>query len=234
MRRAVATFKPCPVCGASVKVENLKRHAARAHPGRKVDFELTEEEEAAVQAARPRRPRLGGRQKLLYPLAALAVVVVLVVAAFVALSPPAGPEGVAPDFVLQSDDGGSVHLADLQGRVVLLDFMDVDCSHCRSETANVLVPLHAQYGGQVTFLSVNVGFVGGPDTLADILAFKAAYGATWTYLLDDGSVAGPSYGVQGTPTTFILGRDLTIQGAPFVGETPYETLAAALQAALEA
>lgn len=229
----MADFRRCPLCGASVKVENLKRHAARAHPGRKVDFGLTEEERERVRAAPRPRLQLGRREKLVYPAAALAVIVVLVVVAFVLLSPPSNPEGPAPDFVLPSDGGGSVHLADLRGEVILLDFMDTDCSHCQAETANVLVPLHTAYGNRVTFLSVVVGFIGEQDTMADVQTFKSTYGSTWTYLLDqDLDVAGPLYGVRSTPTTFILKADLTIQGDPFIGETAYTTLAGALETAL--
>ncbi len=210
-------------------MENLERHATRAHPGRKVDFGLSEEEKERVRPAR-RRPTLGRREKLVYPLAALAVVAVLVVVAFVALSPPSGPEGPAPDFVLPGDGGGTVHLADLRGQVVLLDFMDTDCGGCQSETANVLVPLHAAYGNRVTFLSVDVGFIGAPDTMADIAEFKSTYGSTWTYLLDDGSAAD-RYSVTRTPTIFVLKADLTIQGGPYVAAS-YEALAGALDAAL--
>ncbi len=228
----MARFKRCPVCGASVKVENLDRHVARAHPGQRVDFALTEEEEA-VKLRRRRRPSLRSTERLLYPVVAVVIVVAVVLGVVLFLSsPPGSPPGTqASDFVLPSDEGGSVHLADFRGGVVLLDFMDTDCGFCQSETANVLVPLHETYSDRVTFLSVDVGTIVPPaDTMGDILTFKSVYGATWTYVLDDGTVA-PKYGVSVTPWTFVLNSDLTIHSS-FRGSTPYTSLSDALDAAL--
>ncbi len=44
------TFENCPVCGTSVKKENVRRHITKVHPRTKVDLPLPEEE------ATPRRP----------------------------------------------------------------------------------------------------------------------------------------------------------------------------------
>lgn len=95
---------------------------------------------------------------------------------------------------------------------------------------DVLVPLQEAYGNRIVFISVDVGFIGEDDTMLDIISFKAIYGATWTYVLDDGTVA-PKYGVTATPMTFVLNADLTIR-ASFKGLTEYDTLSAALEEAL--
>lgn len=225
----MARFKHCPACGASVRLEYIQRHIRRAHPGEQVDFGLTAEEEA-VKQERPKRRGLWRKERLLYPLVALALVVAIVVGAYLAISRPPSTGGQAPDFVLLAANGGTVHLADLRGRVVLLNFMDVDCSHCQTETVNVLVPLHAVYETQVVFLSINVGIIRDPETLDDLVAFKNAYGASWTYLLDDGTVYR-EYGVGSTPTSIVLNRDHQIVAA-HVGETSYDTLASDLDQAL--
>jgi peroxiredoxin len=225
----MARFKRCPLCRASVKLENLERHARRAHPGRKVDFGLREDERDALEAAARRRPTFRRTERLLYPVLAVLVVVAILVVVVV-YTPPHGSheEGTAPDFALTSSDGRVVRLSDYRGQPILLDFMDTDCHFCQEETSTVLVPLHASYGDRVVFLSVDVSFVGPPDTFEDIKEFKAVYGATWTYVLDDGTVAR-KYGVTGTPTTFILDSDLRITST-FRGMTDYGSLSTALEA----
>lgn len=222
-------FKRCPLCGASVKLENLKSHARRAHPGRKVDFGLSDEERASLQVRRRPSP-IGRRERLLYPVLGslvLAAIILLVVA----YTPPhtSHEEGIAPDFALTSSDGSFVRLSDYRGRPVLLDFMDTDCRFCQEETATVLVPLYEVYGDEVVFISIDVGFVGLPDDFQDIRTFKAQYGARWVYLLDeDGSVAR-KYRVTGTPTTFILDSNHRITST-FRGLTGYAMLDDALKA----
>ncbi len=227
----MARFKRCPVCGVSVKLENVERHVTRAHPGQSVDFGLSEEEEA-IRVEKRRRPRLRSREKLLYPVLAVVIVVAAVVGVALSLRPQPDSQSGTPaaDFVLLSTDDNPVHLGSLKGRVILLDFMDVDCGVCRQETPEVLVPLYASYRNNVTFLSINVGFIGDDDTVSEIVSFKSLYDATWTYLVDDRTVA-PKYGVTGTPTTFVLNPDLTIY-ASFKGRASYESLSAALDGAL--
>ncbi|MCJ2519354.1 MAG: TlpA family protein disulfide reductase [Candidatus Thermoplasmatota archaeon] len=227
----MADFKRCPRCGASVRIENIDRHVARAHPGKKVDFDLSEEEKDEISTRKRRRPPLHGRERLLYPSLAIVIVVVVVVLALLYYSPSHKPQpNVAPDFTLPSSDGGTVRLSDFRGQVVFLDFMDTDCSVCQRETGDVLVPLHATYGNRVVFISVDIRFIGDSDTMGDILSFKAFYGATWTYVLDDGTVA-LKYDITATPTTYVLNEDMSVQGI-FRGLTPYGTLSSSLDAAL--
>ncbi|MFQ5907833.1 MAG: peroxiredoxin family protein [Thermoplasmata archaeon] len=227
----MAAFHRCPLCGTSVKLQNLSQHASRAHPGKKIDWDLTEAEREAARRSPRRTPVLGRRERWLYPVGAL-VIVVGIILGVVILAPPPSSQGpsVAPGFTLPSSDGGNIRLGDLRGSVILLDFMDTDCHFCQEETAGVLTPLHRTYGAQVVFLSVDVGFIGPADTMDDIRNFKTVYGATWTYLLDDGSVA-PMYEVTSTPTTFILMPDLTVH-SHYRGSTSASVLSSALDAAL--
>lgn len=226
----MAGFRKCPVCGASVKLTNVQQHTKRVHSGTKVEWNLSGEEEAAVEEVR-RRPRgLPRRERMLYPVVAVVVVVGIILGVIILVPPQGQVPSVAPNFILPSSDGGNVRLGDFRGSVILLDFMDPHCHNCQEETAEALTPLHRTYGGQVVFLSVDVGFIGPPSNLGDLLNFKAAYGATWTYLLDDGSVA-PMYGVTGTPTTFILRPDLTVH-SHYVGKSSASVLSSALDAAL--
>lgn len=75
-------MRTCPECGASVKLENMKRHYANVHPGQDATAAISAEEHREVRRA----ARVGGpsfyRQRAFQ---AVAVVVVLVVAGYFGL-----------------------------------------------------------------------------------------------------------------------------------------------------
>ncbi len=235
--------KKCPVCGASVKVENLERHVENQHPRAGVDLSTLvtkeEREEAAQERARaaPPRPVVTERGTII-----VAVVAVIVVAVFVLviLNPFAGPSKgpgvgqIAPTFNLLDSNGGSFSLDTYRTsptpQPVLIEFMDVDCGHCQNE-ASTLVSLYANYSSRARFVSVDVNFVGNPDTNARINQFKQDFYTPWTYVLDLNGIVTQAYGVTGTPTMFILTRTGIVSGV-FVGENAYATVAAALDKAL--
>ncbi len=72
--------RKCPVCGASVKVENLERHAAKVHPGATVPLPLSERERRDIRARR--KPR-GKAVRLGRPSVALALLLAVVLAGVV-------------------------------------------------------------------------------------------------------------------------------------------------------
>ncbi|HUK49828.1 MAG TPA: TlpA disulfide reductase family protein [Terriglobales bacterium] len=124
----------------------------------------------------------------------------------------------APDFTLpvigpNGPTGGSISLSSLRGRAVVLEFMEPWCPHCQSMVP-VLDQLHDNYGNNVTFVSV-----GGPwngATQDDLAAFQRNYGAHWTYAYDSSGSVMSLYGVNSTPTFFIITRSgvivTTLQG----------------------
>ena len=80
--------KKCPLCGASVNVENLRRHVAQVHPGKDVGPLLSETEERSVRR-RTSRPRRTVSRRMA---AAIALLVLLAIGAAVAL-PRLAPSG---------------------------------------------------------------------------------------------------------------------------------------------
>jgi thiol-disulfide isomerase/thioredoxin len=114
----------------------------------------------------------------------------------------------ASDFTLpvigpNGPTGASVSLSSLRGKVVFLEFMEPWCPHCQSMVP-VLTQLHQAYGKNVTFISI-----GGPwngATQNDLATFLRNYGWSWTYAYDSNGSVMSLYGVDSTPTFFIIGR----------------------------
>ena len=218
--------KKCPVCGVSVKLENLGKHVKAQHPRAKVDLTaaLTQtERREAKRAQAPPRPKMtrGGKRLVAVIAILLAAVLLLVIFnPFRGVGPNVGD--VAPDFSIPTCPDGSVQLSSYRGAPVLLELMDVDCFYCKGE-APVLKTVHDTYGSRVHFLSVSLYDFDGPlDTCPRIADFQANYSAYWLYGRDvnrDVRERYPFAPGEGTPTTYILDAKGVIS-ARFMGRAP--------------
>ncbi len=137
-----------------------------------------------------------------------------------------------PDFVLPAVGsngltGQTVTFSSFRGKVILLEFMEANCVHCE-HMAPILSTLYSQYGGNVVFLSV-VGPWNGV-TAQDAAGFVRTYGVTWTIVYDSSGIVFSNYGIQATPTFFIIST-VGVVSSTFRGEQTHDTLAGALSAA---
>lgn len=109
----------------------------------------------------------------------------------------------APDFTLRTLDGaGSVHLAQLRGQVVVINFWASWCAECRIEDP-VLAAAWARYRDQrVVFLGISF-----QDSRDSALAYAAGHHMSWPLLSDPESRTGLAYGVSGVPETIFIGPD---------------------------
>jgi cytochrome c biogenesis protein CcmG/thiol:disulfide interchange protein DsbE len=146
---------------------------------------------------------------------------------------PAGPSVIgprpgflAPGFTLDTLQGTSLSLADLEGKALVLNFWATWCLPCRVEMP-ALQQTWLDWQDQGLII-VAVNLQESPGRVAD---YAAELGLTFPVLLDqDGSVF-QQYQVQLYPTTFFIGRDGVIDDVVFGGPMA-ETLIASKAAEL--
>ncbi len=107
----------------------------------------------------------------------------------------------APDLALASFDGGRIALAELRGRVVVVNFWASWCVPCREEAPALEATWRRYRERGVAFVGVNV-----QDREAAARAFIAEHGKTYPNGPDTSDAVAIAYGVYGVPETFVLDR----------------------------
>jgi cytochrome c biogenesis protein CcmG/thiol:disulfide interchange protein DsbE len=130
----------------------------------------------------------------------------------------------APVFTLDRLDGsGTVALADLSGKVVVVNFFASWCLPCTQENP-ALVRVYERYrSSDVVMLGVNY-----QESRDNGLAYVRRMGMGWTTVADDDGRVALSYGVFGPPETFFIGPDGVIAGR-HIGPIDEETLVNAIE-----
>jgi len=113
----------------------------------------------------------------------------------------------APDFTLQTLNGGTLTLASLKGRPVVLNFWASWCVPCRQE-APILRDLSEKQ--TANGLAV-VGVVFSDKNLKAVRAFIREYALAYPSLLDPNLNTSIAYGVSGVPETFFIDRSGVIR-----------------------
>lgn len=187
----------------------------------------------------------------------IAIPIILIVAVWVVYSvvQPSAPtpqptvtsatasSNLAPDFTLpvvgtNGLTGQSISLSSFRGKVVILEFMEPWCPHCQN-MAPVLQDLYTKYQNNANVVFITVagpwnGPDGNPASANDAAKFISTYGSAWTYVYDSsGSVMNTAYGVNSTPTFFIIGKSGVVFTS-FQGEQPEATLTTAIDNASNA
>ena len=107
----------------------------------------------------------------------------------------------APNFTLDRiDRSGSLQLASLRGKVVVLNFWASWCYPCKQE-APALSAAAERYGDRVVVLGVDVN-----DFAGDARKFARKYGLRYPLVHDNHNVTSPKYGLTGLPETFFIDR----------------------------
>lgn len=116
----------------------------------------------------------------------------------------------APEFSLADLEGNPIHLADLRGRPVIVNFWASWCGPCVEEFP-LLREAAARHAGDGL---VVIGVV-YRDRSEPAREFMERNGATWVAAMDPGERVAEAYGILGPPETFFIGRDGTIVARQF-------------------
>jgi thiol-disulfide isomerase/thioredoxin len=184
---------------------------------------------AAPEPSPPGRRGLAGLLVLAVPALALVLGTIWSVRHYELLR-PLGHADPAPDFSLPRVDGqpGHVKLAELRGRVVVLDFWATWCAPCLAMLP-VLHDLHREWQPRgVEFIGIDADGPGA--TRAEVAAFLARHPIPYPVVIDDQEIGG-RYGVVSIPHLVVVGRDGKIERV-FVSGASRAQLAAALAVAI--
>jgi peroxiredoxin len=121
-------------------------------------------------------------------------------AALAASAPPSlGAPRTAPDFTWDSS-GRTVHLNDLHGHLVVVNFFATWCPPCRAETPDFVKIADAYSARGVYFVGVD----SGDESVAEVTTFAQKYGIDYQLVVDTREIIRRAYGVGALPTTFII------------------------------
>jgi peroxiredoxin len=131
------------------------------------------------------------------------------------------PGSTAPDFALPAVRGGEYRTADLTGQPILLSFINTqaDASSATADPSRAqivfLKSMQEQYGpkGLVVWIVDAARITTGKQSFQDeLINFTYDWQLDDIPVLDDSdSLVARSYGVEATPTTFLIGADGIIQ-----------------------
>ena len=109
----------------------------------------------------------------------------------------------APLFEVQMFDGSTIKLADLKGKVVLLNFWATWCPPCRAELARVEKDIIEKFKGQdFVFIPVSRG-----EKRETVAAFREKMGYTFPMGLDTDGRVYAEYAQTYIPRNFLIGKD---------------------------
>ncbi len=126
--------------------------------------------------------------------------------------PPPRVGARAPAFSLQRLNGtGTISLASLRGKAVVVNFFASWCVPCKSE-APALEKVWRDYGSQgVVVLGIDTN-----DASNDARQFISTHGVTYPTVGGGGGLTG-KYGVPGLPVTYVLNREGRVVGGEILG-----------------
>lgn len=129
------------------------------------------------------------------------------------------PGEPAPDFELETLEGETFKLSDLQGKKVILNFWYSWCPPCIEEMPEIQ-EFYEDYQDEVEVVAVNM--TKHENQLSDVGDFIDEHEHTFTVPLDREDTLTEPYVVYAAPTTYFIGTDGNIQQPRRIGPMDYE------------
>lgn len=137
------------------------------------------------------------------------VLVAVLIIGFIALSKRNTPQlnawvmldRAAPDLTLSTLDGGTMRLADLRGKVVLVNFWATWCEPCKIETPDLVAASQAFKDRGLEIIGINLT---NQDSLDEIRRFVQRYQVTYPIALDRDQAAQRAFGIYPIPVSYFI------------------------------
>ena len=125
-------------------------------------------------------------------------------------------------FTVELIDGDTLALADLQGKVVMVDFWASWCEPCRQE-APALRQVYLEYADRpVEFVGIDVW-----DRRRDAITYIDRFEIPYPNTVDEDGLVAIDYGVRGIPEKFFIDQQGVVR-LKFVGPMSAQALRTAL------
>lgn len=150
----------------------------------------------------------------------------LALAATVFAAPALRAEAVvgqaAPGFSLTDLDGKTHRLADLRGKVVVLEWMNPNCPFSRRHSDSSTMTSTAAKHPEAVWLAINSTAKGHPDYVepAAYKSFLAKHSIGYSVLFDSSGEVGHAYGAATTPDMFVIDETGTLIYAGAIDDDP--------------
>jgi DNA-binding beta-propeller fold protein YncE len=181
----------------------------------------------AAPTPTPPSPRQWRLLLLALPVAAVAALAVALTHAAPKTAPPGeSNRPLAPELdggVAWLNTAGPIHLKDLRGKVVLIDFWTLCCINC-IHTLPDLAKLEEKYPNELVILGVHSPKFDNEKTTESIRKAVLRYEISHPVLNDAEQTVWNAYDIHSWPSLVLIDPDGRMVDAPYTGEGHYEEL----------
>lgn len=129
-------------------------------------------------------------------------------------SPATDAGRAAPDFVLETPDGGTLRFSDLRGKPVLVNFWASWCTECRQEMPDIVRAYDARSAEGLVVVGVNL-----QESDEQVSGFARDFGMRFPLVIDRSGSVGQSWRIggpsKGIPSSYFVDADGIVRARVF-------------------